>query len=223
MADRPLIDWVVGRVRRAETVDQVVVATTTEPSDNALAQHCADVGYPVVRGSSADVLDRVVTAAASERADVVVRLCGHMPLVDPEVVDEVVRTHLKERRDYTANRLPEPQPHAYPPGLDVEVASMSALTEAWAARADTQHRETVTGYLYEAPGRFNVRVVGAPVVVTDLFWAIETSADLAAVSALVEAAQARVSTSWRELLGVWLRHPEIAEINAHTGPRSVAV
>lgn len=221
--DRPLIDWVVGRVRRADKVDQVVVATTTDRSDDVLFEHCADAGYPVVRGSSGDVLDRVVTAAASERADVVVRIFGHMPLIDPDVVDEVIGTHLDERRDYTANRLPEPQPHAYPPGLDVEVASMSALTEAWTARASHRHRESVTAYLYETPGRFNVRIVAAPVPVADTFWAIETGADLAAVRALVDVARATLTTSWFDLLGVWRRHPEVAAMNPRTGPPSLAV
>lgn len=223
LAGRPLIDWVVGRVRRAEAVDQTIVATTTEQSDNALAEHCARAGYAVVRGSSGDVLDRVVTAAASERADVVVRLCAHTPLVDPEVVDEIVRIHRDEHRDYTANRLPEPQPHAYPPGLEVEVVTMSALTRAWTARSNAHHREAVTAYLYESPGRFNVRVVGAPVPVVDAFWAIETGADLAAVNSLVEAADASLTTSWRDLLRAWRRYPEIAEINARVRPRSVAV
>ena len=223
LAGRPLIDWVVGRARRAQTVDQVVIATTTDPSDNALVEHCGELGYPVVRGSTADVLDRVVTAAASERADIVVRLSGHMPLVDPEVIDEVVRTHRDEHRDYTANRLPEPQPHTYPPGLDVEAVAMAALTQAWTARGDSPHREAVTAYLYETPGRFNVRLVSAPVVVTDTYWAVDTAADFAAVSALVETARARFTTSWRDLLTAWQRHPEIAELNARTGRRSVAV
>lgn len=218
LAGRPLIDWVVGRARRAKTVDQVVVATTTDASDNAFVRHCAEKGYPVVRGSSADVLDRVVTAAASERADVVVRLFGHTPLTDPAVIDEVVRTHLDERRDYTANRLPEPQPHAYPPGLDVEVASMTVLTEAWTARSDPHHREAVTAYLYESPGRFNVRMVGAPEQFGDMSWAVGTYADLAAVTALVDAARALPSTPWSDLLAAWRRHPEISAMNERIGP-----
>lgn len=213
LAERTVIDWVVGRVRRASTVDQVVVAITDDPSDDALAAHCGDAGYPYVRGSTADVLDRVVTAAASERADVVVRLRGHSPLVDPDVVDLVVRTHLSERRDYTANRLPEPQPHAYPPGLDVEVVSMSALTDAWATRRDRGGHEDVTSYLYEEPGRFNVRLVGAPVEAPDARWSIVTRADLEALRALVVAAHAELSTPWTDLLTVWQRHPEIAALN----------
>lgn len=213
LVGRPVIDWVVARASRARTVDQVIVATTTDASDNALAAHCIGKGHQVVRGSSHDVLDRIVTAAAFERADIVVRLYGNAPLIDPGLVDEVVRTHLAERRDYTTNRLPEPQPGAYPPGLEVEVASMAALTEAWMTRSDPHHRETVTAYLYESPGRFNVRMVSAPEEFADVYWAVATYADLAAVGALIDAARALPTTSWRELLGAWRRHPEIAVMN----------
>ena len=214
LAERTVIDWVVERARRAQTIDQVVVATTQDASDDALAAHCVEAGYPYVRGSASDVLDRMVTAAASERADVVVRLRGHSPLVDPEVMDLVVRTHLGERRDYTANRLPEPQPHAYPPGLGVEVVSMSALTDAWASRRDRAGGADATSYLYEAPGRYNVRLVGgAPVTAADARWSIRTRADLEALRALVRAARAELSTPWTDLLAVWQRNPEIAALN----------
>ena len=213
LAERAVIDWVVGRARRAETVDEVVVATTTDASDDALAGHCVEAGYPCVRGSAGDVLDRVVTAAASERADVVVRLSGHRPFVDPEVMDLVVRTHVDERRDYTANRLPEPQPHAYPPGLEVEVVSMAALTGAWASRRERTGDSDPASYLYDEPGRFNVRLVGTPVSAPDVRWSISNRADLEALRALVTAAQAGLSTPWTDLLAVWQGAPEIAALS----------
>lgn len=214
LAGMRVLDWVVGRARRAETIDHLVVATTTDPSDDPLVDHCREVGYPYVRGARDDVLDRIVTAAASERADVVVRLTGHRPLVDPTVVDLLVRTHLRERRDYTTNSLPPPHPHTYPAGLDVEVVSMSALTEAWTARSERRHREDVTPYLYEEPGRFNVRLVDGPMEAGDVRWQLSTLSDLEALRTLVATAHARPATSWTDLLRVWRDRPDIAELNA---------
>lgn len=207
LADRTILDWVVGRARRARAIDQLVVATTSEPSDDDLVQYCRDAGYPVIRGSRDDVLDRVVTAAASERADIVIRLASHGPLIDPEIVDSLVDIHQREHRDYTTNSLPAPHPRTYPIGLDVEVVSMSALTEAWANRSDQRHRENVTPYLYEEPGRFNVRLVAGEDSAGDARWAVETRADLEALRALVTAANARTATSWRDLLRAWRDHP----------------
>ncbi|MGH3357705.1 MAG: cytidylyltransferase domain-containing protein [Nocardioidaceae bacterium] len=216
LTELTVLDWVVGRARRAKTIDQLVVATTTDASDDPLVEHCRDLGYPFVRGSREDVLDRVVTAAASERADVVVRLTGHTPFVDPDIVDLLVRTHLREHRDYTTNSLPSPHPHTYPAGLDVEVVSMIALTQAWTAREGVRHREGVTPYLYEEPGRFNVRIVDGPVAAGDARWDVTTVADLAALRALAAAAGARLSTPWTELLRVWRDRPDIAELNVTT-------
>lgn len=213
LGGRPVLDWVVGRARRATTLDQVVVATTTDRGDDPLVDHCRETGYPYVRGASDDVLDRIVTAAASERADVVVRLAGHRPFVDPFVVDVLVRTHLGERRDYTTNSLPPPHPLSYPVGLDVEVISMSALTEAWAARDGQRHREHVTPYLYEQPGRFNVRIVDSPLRAGEVRWELATAADLRALRVLAVTARARLPTPWRELLQVWRDHPELAELS----------
>lgn len=213
LAEATVLDWVVGRARLAETIDQLVVATTTDRSDDPLVDHCREAGYPYVRGARDDVLDRIVTAAASERADVVVRLTGHRPFVDPAVVDLLVRTHLRERRDYTTNSLPPPHPHTYPVGLDVEVVSMSALTEAWTARDGHRHREDVTPYLYEQPGRFNVRIVDCPLEAGDVRWQLVTPADLRALRTLVSTARARLATPWTELLQVWRDRPELAALN----------
>lgn len=212
LAGRTVLDWVVARTRRAGTVDQLVVATTTDRTDDRLVKHCRDAGYPYVRGSREDVLDRIVTAAASERADVVVRVNGNVPLVAPDVVDLLVRTHLREHRDYTTNWLPPPHPPTYPAGLEVEVVNMVALTRAWTARADARHREGVTPYLYEQPGRFNVRIVDGTLDAGGTYWVVETPADLAALRVLVTTAAATPSTPWTELLRAWRERPELAKL-----------
>ncbi len=222
-ADDPgltVLDWTVQRVRRARRVDNVVVATSTEDSDDALAEHCAERGIASHRGSLNDVLDRFWQAARAFDADVVVRVTADCPLVDPEVIDQVVAEHLLRGGDFTANRLPPPATRTFPIGLDVEVADASALGRAWREAGAQHEREHVMPYLYAVPGRFDVAVVDAPVDAGAVRWTVDTPADLQAVRELVRLAKATVATPWRELLQVWQAHPELARLNAEVAQRS---
>jgi spore coat polysaccharide biosynthesis protein SpsF len=223
-----VLDWATRRTGRAEAVDAVVVATSTDPSDDELARHCAATGVDCFRGNLHDVLDRCYLAARAHDARTVVRVTGDCPLVDPGVVDLIVAEHLARGGDFTANRLPPPAPRTYPIGLDVEVVSLAALERAWHEARQQHEREHVLPYLYEEPGRFDVVVLDAPVDAGRVRWTVDTPADLQAVRELVRVAGATVDTSWLELLDVWSAHPELADLNSaivqrraeHVDPRA---
>jgi len=220
LGDAGVVDWVVRRVRRATSIDDVLIATSSETADDALVEHCRLHGYAVARGSLNDVLDRIHSAASQAGADHVVRITADCPLIDPGVIDRVVALHLARHLDFTATQLPAPHRRTYPVGLDVEVATAAALDEAW-SRATSQHqREHVMPYLYEEQGRFDIQVVESEVDAGDVRWTIDTPADLAAVAALVQAAGADVETPWLELLEVWRARADIRAINAGIGQRS---
>lgn len=212
--DLTVLDWVVGRAACAPSVDVVVVATSTDASDDVLAELCAARGYRCERGSLDDVLDRFTGAARAVDAREVVRLTADCPLVDPAVIEEVLRAHRRSRADFTANRLPPPHPRTFPVGLDVEIADRAALERAWAEACEPHHREHVMPYLYEEPGRFRVHVVDTPLDAGQVRWTVDTRADLEAVRALVRLAGADMTTPWRRLLEVWRSHPELAALNA---------
>lgn len=220
LGGRPVIDWALYRTGQAASVDEVVLATSDHSSDDVLAQHCADSGVRVVRGSLHDVLDRFTKAARITAADHVVRVTGDCPFVDGHVVDEVVETHLRERRDFTANRLPPPHPRSYPLGLDVEVATRQALERAWQEATEQRLREHVMPYLYEEPGRFDVRIVDTDQAAGDVRWTVDTPEDLQAVRALVADAGVDPSWLWRDLLAAWRDRPEIAALNQSTVQRT---
>ncbi|NPV57707.1 MAG: NTP transferase domain-containing protein, partial [Anaerolineae bacterium] len=129
--DRPMLAWVVARARRAAAVDAVVVATTAEAGDDALAAWCRENDILVHRGSTFDVLDRVYQAARQQGAERVVRLTADCPLIDPLEIDHVCGEMLAREVDFCANRLPPPWTRSYPIGLDTEVVTMAALERAW--------------------------------------------------------------------------------------------
>src|SRR5512133_3030988 len=121
LAGQPMLARVVERARRSRRIDQVAVATTTDPSDDPVEAFCRERGYACVRGSMHDVLDRYYQAARQLQAGVIVRLTADCPLVDPGLIDETVQAFHREEVDFACNRLPPPFTRTYPIGLDVEV------------------------------------------------------------------------------------------------------
>lgn len=209
----PVLQRVVDRVRRASTVDTVVVATSDTPTDDALATYCAHHGIAVVRGSEHDVLSRfgdVLTAYPEARQ--VVRITADCPLVDPEVIDDVVAALVDGEADFAANRLPPPYPRTYPVGLDVEAVTRSALEAAMTTATAPRDREHVMPYLYTVPGRFRTVVIDLDHDLSAHRWTIDTPADLDAVRELWSLLPAEFT--WHDAVRVSDEHPEIAAINA---------
>jgi len=205
----PVLGHVMRRVARAASVDRVVLATTTHPADDPLIDLADREGWSVVRGSVEDVLDRYMTAARAHDADLVVRITSDCPLIDPEVVDEVVAASLDEAWDFTANTI---EPRTYPRGLDTEVISRTALARAWAEDEEPAWREHVTPYLYRHPDRFRCRAVRSPTDHSAQRWVVDTSADYDLLQRIVGALD-RDDASWREVLAVVEAHPEWRDLN----------
>lgn len=147
MAGKTMLEHVVERVSAARLVDQVVIATTTDPSDDVLYDFCVERGWSVVRGSMEDVLSRFVLAADTFSADVIVRVTTDCPLADPDLIDDVVRVLMCSDYDYVSNRLP-PEERTIPLGLDVECFRRSALENAARNAVVGPEREHVTPYIY---------------------------------------------------------------------------
>ncbi len=214
IAGRPMLAWVVERAGLADTLDEVVVATTTDPSDDPVARMCAARGYPCYRGSAQDVLDRYYQSAHAYEASVVVRLTGDCPLIDPGVIDRTVRAFLEAGVDFAANRLPPPWKRTYPIGLDTEVCTIHALSRAWREAHHPHQREHVMPYLYEEPGRFQVLVVESEGDYGDLRWAVDTPEDLDLVRQIFALLKSQPDFTWEHVLALFERQPELLQVNA---------
>jgi spore coat polysaccharide biosynthesis protein SpsF len=117
---RTMLDRMIERVRQAQSVHQVVVATTTDLADDPIVRACRKAQVPCFRGSPQDVLDRYYQAALLNQAEIIVRLTADCPLIDPVLIDDVVHTLERENLDMACNRLPPPITRTYPLGLEVE-------------------------------------------------------------------------------------------------------
>ncbi len=149
---QPMLAHVVERVKRAKSLEGVIVATTTDDSDDPIAEMCQSQGYPFYRGSHHDVLDRYYQAAVSAgepQPDIIVRLTGDCPLLEPDLIDRAVEAVATGVFDFACTRLPPPWQRTFPIGLDVEVCTFNALERAWNQAEQAYQREHVMPYLYE--------------------------------------------------------------------------
>lgn len=220
IAGQPMLTWVVDRACRAELVTEVVVATTTDPADDAIEALCQERGYPIYRGSVFDVLDRFYRAAQEFHADIVVRLTADCPLIDPTVIDRTVEALLESGADFSANRLPPPWKRTYPIGLDTEVVTFPALDRAWREAKLPYEREHVMPYLYDDPDRFKIQVVDAHQDYGQMRWTVDTLEDLQAVRKIFELFGKRKDFSWLEVLELVDAHPELGQLNVDVRHKS---
>ena len=183
LAGWPLIVFMVQRVRRAKRVDQVLVATSTDPSDDALAAVLAQNGIDCFRGDLNDVLDRFTHAARGAGADHVVRLTGDCPLMDADLVDRGLTELARGDADYVSNVMPP----TYPDGLDVECFTMGALETAWREARLPSEREHVTPFIRNGGGGLRTRSWIAVADFSALRWTVDHQDDLQHVTTLVAA------------------------------------
>lgn len=138
---QPLLGHLLERLKRARTLDEIILAIPNSGGNESLVELANRCGIRSYRGNESDVLDRYHAAAQEAGASVVVRLTGDCPLVDPGLVDRLVKLQLDEDLDYVRTGL------TYPDGFDVEVCSMRALQTAWEEATDPFDREHVTPFV----------------------------------------------------------------------------
>jgi spore coat polysaccharide biosynthesis protein SpsF len=182
---RPMLAHVVERVRRCRSVDRVVVATSTSPSDDTVAELAERLGASVTRGPLDDVLRRFVMAARQHAASVVVRITADCPLVDPELVDAVVEMRSREGADYASNI----DPRTYPDGYDVEAMTRECLERLDREATLPDEREHVTLHVREHPGEYRRASLCLPRDLSEMRLTVDYPDDLVKVGRLLNALQ----------------------------------
>jgi spore coat polysaccharide biosynthesis protein SpsF len=142
----------VKRVRNADAVDEVIVATSTKTADDIVARYADRAGATVFRGSEDDVLDRMFSAATAANAETVVRITGDCPLIDPDVIDVMVNCLDTEDLDYCSNTFER----TFPRGLDAEVFTYESFEYVYENAKEPHHREHVTPYYRENDDQFKL-------------------------------------------------------------------
>jgi spore coat polysaccharide biosynthesis protein SpsF len=212
IAGRPMVAHVIDRALAIDGVDGVILATTKDAADDALADFARQRGIPCTRGSEHDVLDRFHQAITEHPADVIVRVTADCPLLDPRVSGLVVAEY--QRRAGEVEYVSNVHPPTYPDGLDTEVFSTQALERAWRDADGTSDREHVTSYIWRNAGTFRLGNVAAEPSRAHLRWTVDEPADLEFVRAVYARLRAREIFGMDAVIDLLDAEPELARINA---------
>lgn len=160
---KPMIAHLVDRLKQAPSIDHIVLATTVNAADNCLADFAAAAGIGCFRGSEEDVMMRVVGAAESGGADIIVEITGDCPVIDPHIVEQTIRMFLHNDCDYASNA----HIRSYPDGMDCQVYRLDTLRKSAAMTSDALDHEHVTLHIRNHPELFKPVYLVAP---PDIFW-----------------------------------------------------
>jgi spore coat polysaccharide biosynthesis protein SpsF len=209
--DEPMILHQLRRLKKSVFLDDIIVATSSEKSDDDLAIVCAAAGYRVFRGSLDDVLDRFVQAIKNNSYDHVVRLTADCPLTDPNVIDKIIERHLQSGSDYTCNTLNP----TYPDGLDAEVFKISALFYAWENAVLPSHREHVTPYIYAHPEIFILENYENDQDLSAMRWTVDEAVDFDFVTAVYKNLYpSNTNFAMADVLYLLDNRPDIVNLNS---------
>jgi spore coat polysaccharide biosynthesis protein SpsF len=209
----PMLVRVVERIKRAKTIHTVVVATTTDTVDQVIVDLCKLHKYKVFRGSVNNVLDRYYQAAKANKAEVIVRLCADSPLIDTNLIDDVVTAFLSSNPpvDYASNRLHR----TYPMGLDAEVFSLEVLNKAWREAKAEYQKEHVTPYMYEPGTPCKVLSVTGEKMLGHYRWTVDMQEDLELVRKIYQCFGGKDTFTWLEVIDLMNKEPTLATINSN--------
>jgi glutamate-1-semialdehyde 2,1-aminomutase len=206
----PMIELLLSRLAKAKEVNQIIVATSIAERNIPLVAHVCALGYACEQGSENDVLDRYMNAAKTHQADVVVRITGDCPVVDPELVDEVIRGFKAANVDYFSNI----DPPTYPDGLDIEVFTIKALEKASIETTDPFDREHVTPYLRKL-GKYKTKAMHHSEDLSVLRWTVDELADFEVIEKVFKWFHPKTDFTWGDILALQKQDPAIFNINQH--------
>jgi|SRR6185437_2322756 len=216
---RPLLWYNLERIRAARAIETVVVATSTDPGDDEIAQACEAWQVPIFRGSLDDVLDRNYRCAISFGWEVFAKFTADNPLIDPAVIDAVIAAfhQAPQALDFFSNN----HPPTWQDGQEIEVLRTSALEQAW-READRPHeREHVTPFLWDQPERFRVGNLSRPGEEWHerFRWTLDYPEDFELIRKIFEALYPRLGVfSTADIMALYERCPELYGVNcAHAG------
>jgi len=215
--EKPLLELMIERVRRAKLINKLMVATSIDPSDDPVEELCQQIKVNCFRGNLKDVLDRFYHAACLFDPDAVVRLTADCPLIEPAVIDQVIQEFLKGEADYVSNALQS----TYPDGLDTEVFSFNALEKAWKEAELPSEREHVTSYIWKncdlkGGYLFRARNVSYAKDLSSHRWVVDGPEDFELIQCIYEALYpTKPDFDFYDILAYLLEHPEVTALNRH--------
>lgn len=210
---KPVLARVIERLQRSQFINKIVIASPDKKDDdkveNFIYDNYRDVG--IYRGSENDVLDRYYKAAEKFKADIIVRITSDCPLIDPEVVDKIIKNFLDKKIEYVSNVLGE---RTYPRGLDTEVFTFEVLKRIWREAREAGDREHVTLYLRKHPEFFRASSFRSKEDYSRFRLTLDEENDYELIKLVYKNIfQKNENFGLREIMELFKKEPSLAKIN----------
>tara|TARA_Y100000389_G_scaffold152542_1_gene152584 strand:+ start:11149 stop:13173 length:2025 start_codon:yes stop_codon:yes gene_type:complete len=204
IGDFSLIEFLIKRLSKSREINKIIVATPESEINLTLINHLQklDIAHDV--GKEDDVLDRYLKVAKKNKADIIVRITGDCPLIDPVLTDEIIKEFKNQDLDYMSNTLKP----TYPDGLDVEVFTFEALNRAHDESKNFFDREHVTPYMKQS-SIFRIKEFQNNKNYSHLRLTIDDFDDLETVSSIVKHFSPDIYFSWKEVVSLFKNKPKI--------------
>lgn len=212
IAGVPVLEMMIYRLKRSRYLDGICIATTTNKNDDPVEELAHRLGVDVFRGSESDVLGRVLGAAQSVGADIIVEAMADSPFVDPELVDRGIEEFFNHDVDYAANCIKD----TYAVGFEVQVFPTKVLAGVANLTDDIVDRTHVTYYIYNHPEKYRTHNWEAPAELVEpkLRMTLDEVSDYRAICAVAEALLPELPNFTVSDVTQFLRlHPEIVSLN----------
>lgn len=216
ISGKPMLWYILNSLQYSKTLDHIVVATTKKKIDDQIVELCNKMNISVFRGNEKNVLNRFCEAGKKYDATHIVRISADCPLIDPTVVDKIVKKSILQNTDYVSNTLPK----TYPMGYEVEVIKFSKLLKSEKMTNDFGDQEHVTLFIMRNPKIFSHYNVVAP----NLFKkpkirvCVDTKEDFSVIQKIVDLSNNNKFISINEVLGILKKYPQIQKLNSHVKP-----
>lgn len=213
---KTLLSIHVDRIKKANKIDSIIIATTNKPDDDVVEKIAKDLNVICYRGDENDVLDRFYQAVKEDKPDYIVRLTSDCPLIDGELIDEVVEKAITSKADYCSNTLAE----SFPDGQDIEVFTFKALEKTWNEAVLPSEREHVTPYI-KKNSTFNdinffksINIYSNNLEFENVRMTVDEPNDFEVIYKLID--KLGIEKNWKEYSELYLSDPKINSYNKNT-------
>jgi len=216
----PILGYLINRLKSVPSLDEIVVATTTNEEDDVLAEVAGNAGISCFRGSEWDVMSRVLEAGASVQADLIVEITGDCPIIDPDLVEQTIQIFLHNDVDYVSNSIIR----SYPDGMDCQVFPLDTLLHAAAITSDPLDREHVNLYMSRHPEKYSLLHVIAPPSLhwPDLGLTLDEISDYKLIKKIIEYFESENSRfRCSDVIKLLRENPALVNINRHVNRKGV--
>lgn len=206
---RTMIWHVINRTKLSKMTQQIILATTKNYEDKKLldmANNCDIFSYI---GKSRDVLSRFYDCAKFFDADPIIRITGDCPMIDPKLIDKMIRFYLKNKFDYVSNTIIP----TYPDGLDIEVFSFKTLEKSMKNAKLNSEREHVTSYIKNNPKKFHLYNYRNKIDLSNLRWTVDEEKDLKLIKMIYSKMKPKLYFTTEDILNLLKKNPNLSRIN----------